>query len=410
MPEEKYLNDTIKNKYHKSPFRIPLRNRHNVIMEFALVEEADFERVNQHRWHLSGGYANATINMRNIRMHHFVFKRPDEDRVIDHINQDKLDNRRCNLRETTHAGNTNNIAKTNMNTSSQYKGVNFQKNRDTFRSRYNEIALYTGTDERQAAMMYDIYTFQLFGEHANNNRLLSYEEAMKHTFEWKEKEERSLPKHISMTKCYFRVKRNFRNKQYVFFLKTMEEAKIKLDEINLMINHTLLMEELLYMFSPATKNTDGIEFIAYKEHEILVDNDMWHEFNKQKWYVDSKTGYAYNNDLKTMHSLLCPTDDKSKVVHHINGNRIDNRRQNLEIVSASENAHQKKEKSKSASSQYFGVTFHKLTNKWMAHIKKNHIKYYLGIYENEMDAAKAYNQKALELYGHSANLNLVEMA
>lgn len=406
MSDEKYLNDTIKNKYHKSPFRIPLRNRQSIIVEFALVEEVDFERVNQYRWHLSKGYANSTIQKKNILMHHFLFKRPDEDRVIDHINQDKLDNRRSNLRETTRAGNTNNIAKTNMNTSSQYKGVNFQKNRNTFRSRHDDITLYTGTDERQAALMYDIYTFQLFGEHANNNRLLSYEEAMKHDkIEKKSKVEYDTTNIRKNSDNCFRVRKIFRNNQYVFYFKTMEEAKIKLDEINLTINHTLLMEELLYMFSPATKNADGIEFIAYKEHEILVDDDMWHEFNKQKWYVDSKTGYAYNNDLKTMHSLLCPTDDKSKVVHHINGNRIDNRRQNLEIVTASENAHQKKEKSKSASSQYFGVTFHKQTNKWMASIKKNHMKHYLGIYENEMDAAKAYNQKALELYGHSANLN-----
>jgi len=46
------------------------------------------------------------------------------------------------------------------------------------------------------------------------------------------------------------------------------------------------------------------------------------------------------------------------------------------------------------------------TNKWMARIKKNSIQHYLGIYEKEEDAAKAYNEKALELYGHSANLNL----
>jgi len=359
VKEEQYLDDIIRNKYEQSSCRIPLRNRAGVIIEFALVETNDFERVNTHRWHLSGGYANSTIDGRNIRMHHFVFKRPKEDHVIDHINQDRLDNRISNLRETTRSGNTNNISKTNMNTSSQYKGVDFKKRQSCFRSRYDDLVLYYGKDERQAALMYDIYTFQLFGEHANNNKLISYEEAIKHEFQWKEKQQRTLPDHISMTNKYFRVKRNFRNKQYVFYCKTLKQAKEKLDEINSKIHHTLLMEELKYRFSPIPRNHDGIAYISYKDHQILVDDADWHKLNQQAWYVDKNTGYTYNNDLITMHRLLLPCDDTSKVVHHINGNRIDNRRHNLEIVSATANAHQKKSKSQNASSKYFGVAYHK---------------------------------------------------
>jgi hypothetical protein len=311
-----------------------------------------------------------------------------------------------NLRETTRSGNTNNISKTKTNTSSQFKGVDYVKKSSSFRSRYDDLSLYYGKDERQAAIMYDIYTFQKFGEHANNNRLISYDDAMKQELNLKKKTERELPNNISITNDYFRVKRTFRNKQYVSYFRTLKEAKEKLDKVNFKIHHTLLMEELLYRVSPIPRNKDGFAYISYKDHQICVDDDIWHQLNQQRWYVDKNTGYAFNNDLVTMHRLLMPCDDKTKVIHHINGNRIDNRRQNLEIVSATENAHQKKEKSKNATSRYFGVAYHKPTKKWMAQIKKDRIKHYLGIYENEQDAAKAYNEKALELYGHSANLNL----
>lgn len=408
MPtEKKYLNKHVESKYNNSPYRIPLRNRAGVIIEFALVEQKDFERVNAYKWHLCGNYANSSIDGRNIRMHHFIFKKPKEDHIIDHINQDKLDNRLSNLREVDRSTNRNNISKTNMNTSSKYKGVDFKKNQSCFRSRYDDMVLYYGKDERQAALMYDIYTFQKFGKHANNNLLISYEEALKHDkIEQKTKKERELPDHISMVNNYFRVKRFFRNKKYIFYFKTLDKAKEKIYELNFKLNFILVMEELLYRFSSVKRNKDGIAFIPYKDNEILVSDEDWHTLNQDRWYIDKNTGYVLNNDLKTMHRIVMPCDDKTKVIHHINGNRIDNRRENLEIVSATENAHQRTIKSKKASSKYFGVAFHKPTQKWMVRIKKDHKEYYLGIYEKEHDAAKAYNIKALELYGHSANLNL----
>jgi histidinol phosphatase-like enzyme len=55
---ETFASEEIKNKYDNSPYRIPLRNKSGVIVEFALVEEQDFERVNARKWHLSkNGYA-----------------------------------------------------------------------------------------------------------------------------------------------------------------------------------------------------------------------------------------------------------------------------------------------------------------------------------------------------------------
>lgn len=404
--EEKHLHENIKNKYAGNPYRIPLRNNKGIIVEYALVSQEDYERVLSKKWHLSKGYANATIDRHNIRMHHFVFKKPKENHVIDHINQDKLDNQRSNLREVSYSSNANNISKKDFTTSSQYKGVRYRKN--LFNARYNDIRLYSGKDERQAGIIYDVYTYQKFGEHANNNKLISYEDAMNYELDI-EKQERELPKYICQTKNkkYFRARRIFREKEYIYYVKTLEEAKMKLHEINTIIHHILLMEDLLYHFQPINRNQDMIAFIPYKEHEILVSDEDWHKLSKQKWYICSNNGYAFNNDLKTMHRLILPCEDKSKVINHKNGNRIDNRRENLEIVSATENAHMRTKKSCDAKSQYFGVLYHKQLDKWQSSIKKNHKTYYLGVYQDEKEAAIAYNKKAIELYGETANLNII---
>lgn len=57
-------------------------------------------------------------------------------------------------------------------------------------------------------------------------------------------------------------------------------------------------------------------------------------------------------------------------------------------------------------SHYRGVSFCKRDNLYGAEIKKDKKRYYLGYYKNEIEAAKAYDKKAKELYGSDAKLNL----
>jgi len=56
-------------------------------------------------------------------------------------------------------------------------------------------------------------------------------------------------------------------------------------------------------------------------------------------------------------------------------------------------------------SKYVGVSLKRSNLKWLATITKNRKGYSLGTFDSEIEAAKAYDKKALELYGENAKLN-----
>lgn len=93
-------------------------------------------------------------------------------------------------------------------------------------------------------------------------------------------------------------------------------------------------------------------------------------------------------------------------VDHINGNRADNRIENLRLASAKENARNKRSR-KGSSSQFLGVSWIKAKQKWVAQIQHNNAVTPLGHYDDERAAALAYNAAAAREYGAFANLNAV---
>lgn len=94
--------------------------------KFALVDDEDFEWLFHKHWQFSsGGYAKTGI--KGEFMHRLIMK-ASIGTEIDHINQNKLDNRKENLRFVNHSQNVHNTRERKDNTSGQ-KGVNFHKPR-----------------------------------------------------------------------------------------------------------------------------------------------------------------------------------------------------------------------------------------------------------------------------------------
>ena len=87
--------------------QIPLFGKRG-LGKFATVDEEDVQLVAGIRWHVNdNGYAVNRLNGRTVRMHRIINHTPDGFET-DHRNGDRLDNRRANLRTTTHKENTAN--------------------------------------------------------------------------------------------------------------------------------------------------------------------------------------------------------------------------------------------------------------------------------------------------------------
>jgi hypothetical protein len=73
------------------------------------VSEVDYEKVSKQAWHVQNGYVRGCINRTSkITMHKLLMGEPPQGMEIDHINRDKLDNRRENLRFVTKSENAHN--------------------------------------------------------------------------------------------------------------------------------------------------------------------------------------------------------------------------------------------------------------------------------------------------------------
>jgi hypothetical protein len=92
---------------------------------YAIVDDFDYEMLSKHSWCLDvgGGYAMSRVNYKTMRMHRMILN-PPNGLVVDHINRNKLDNRRSNLRIATTSQNMLN-ANRRSNNKSGFNGVTY---------------------------------------------------------------------------------------------------------------------------------------------------------------------------------------------------------------------------------------------------------------------------------------------
>lgn len=90
---------------------------------------------------------------------------------------------------------------------------------------------------------------------------------------------------------------------------------------------------------------------------------------------------------------------------HIDRNYRNNKKNNLRPCTYSQNLSNRAKMSVNASSKYKGVWLNKKRNKFVAEIKANGVRYHIGSFDNEQEAARAYDTKAKQLHGEFAVLN-----
>lgn len=148
-----------------------------------------------------------------------------------------------------------------------------------------------------------------------------------------------------------------------------------------------------------------------------VDDEDYERLNEHKWHYksDYKTidgGYAVRTVVIrgkkiciTMHRLLIESE-KNMEIDHIDGNRLNNQKYNLRVVSRSDNMKNKKIY-KNNTSGYKGVSWHKYMQVWVARIGVSGKKVQLGCFRDPLEAARVYNNAAIKYFGEYARLNII---
>ena len=110
-------------------------------------------------------------------------------------------------------------------------------------------------------------------------------------------------------------------------------------------------------------------------------------------YIDNKNKVTRIHSLVAMMFLNYKPDGTSKLVcDHIDNNKLNNRLDNLQLITNRNNSTKDK---KGYTSEYIGVSWSEGRNKWVAQIRINNKQTYLGRFNNELEAAEAY-QTALK--------------
>lgn len=145
----------------EDPVQIPLRNRDGEVIAYALVDAEDYEATTTRRWCLCNGYVARSGGVRkaNIKLHRQVMGLPPGDpRMVDHINHDRLDNRKANLRIVTNAQNQQNRRGAMRNSRSGIRGVCWAAREQRWRAtatvdgRTRHLGYFPTSDEAASAV------------------------------------------------------------------------------------------------------------------------------------------------------------------------------------------------------------------------------------------------------------------
>lgn len=99
-------------------------------------------------------------------------------------------------------------------------------------------------------------------------------------------------------------------------------------------------------------------------------------------------------------------DSSSAYIDHRDGDGLNNIRANLRPATAQQNGANAAKPIHGLSSQFKGVVWNKRYGRWRANVKANGVKLHLGYFDNEIEAALAYDAAACAHFGTYARTNI----
>ena len=147
-------------------------------------------------------------------------------------------------------------------------------------------------------------------------------------------------------------------------------------------------------------------------YETIVDDEDYEELSKYKWHVGGVKGYTKYAQRKiringkrtsiSMHVVILASPLGFEVDHK-DGNGLNNTKENLRSVKHSDNCKNRK-KRKDSTQTFKGIRKRK-NGTWRARIYSNGNKIIIGSFQNEFDAASAYDRAAIKYHGEFAKTN-----
>ena len=402
--------------YGQKTVQIPLRNRKSECVGYALADLDDAEMLLQKSFNLhtsKDGFQYAKSG--KVGMHMLLLGKK-KGFIVDHINGDKLDNRRINLRFATRKQNAENKPK-KENCTTHYIGVHASsrnKNKWEVSATTNEGRLYIGVydDPKQAAIMYDIYTIATFGSQARTNNLLDADEIEYIVANGvpkelqKVKKERVLPKGIKKNRSgTFTASKIFDRKTTNKTFETLEEAQNWLDEFTKeceRIKHERKIAER--RFKQLEDGTFALIIRKGEEYvDVLVDEECLHDLRNYSWSI-SKNNFIQRHapgEETMMHRYLWKKYKgdipENLTVDHKNQNRLDHRMCNLRLATWDIQNHNKEKYGKGfdiyPNVRYDGKNFSVMVR-----------NVYIGCYPTAEEGAQAVNDYNIKEYGDQAKL------
>lgn len=144
--------------------------------------------------------------------------------------------------------------------------------------------------------------------------------------------------------------------------------------------------------------TVGFATIDAEDYDKIKDMCFCLHYKSKNYYQ------IFSRKYGKLHRVILGIPPENMVIDHANRNTFDNRKINLRFVTYSQNCWNRST-NYAGTSKFKGVCLDKKRNKWRAQIKLHGKGMFIGRYNDEEDAARAYDEKATELFGEFAVLN-----